>query len=116
MLYFYICYLILFLGNSTDVVTMCFSCKLAFKNWSQHFDPWTEHALYSPHCKYVLEIRGEQFINDVLVCLGYEPNPEIVVIVLFISCTNIIFLTFKLIIVQITINCYVSHYQQKYCT
>lgn len=35
-------------------------------NWVQEDEPWYEHARWSPTCKYVVDNKGEAFIEQVL--------------------------------------------------
>ncbi|KAK7605494.1 hypothetical protein V9T40_007352 [Parthenolecanium corni] len=41
----------------------CFQCGGALHHWDPTDDPWVEHALWFPNCKYVQSIKGQKFID-----------------------------------------------------
>ncbi|XP_034980047.1 baculoviral IAP repeat-containing protein 7 [Zootoca vivipara] len=43
----------------------CFYCDGALRNWERGDDPWMEHAVWFPRCKFLLQSRGSDFINSV---------------------------------------------------
>ncbi|XP_052215618.1 uncharacterized protein LOC127834078 isoform X2 [Dreissena polymorpha] len=45
--------------------TRCFFCGIGLRHWSPDDDPWTEHARFSLKCLFVLEQKGQEFINIV---------------------------------------------------
>jgi len=47
--------------NNLDCVT-CFHCGGGLENWTNANDPFIEHAKYFPHCKFIREEKGENFI------------------------------------------------------
>ncbi|KAL3848130.1 hypothetical protein ACJMK2_019007 [Sinanodonta woodiana] len=48
-----------------DVNTRCFYCGGGLRNWEHADDPWIEHAKSFPECAYVLDKKGQKFINAV---------------------------------------------------
>ncbi|XP_060070270.1 baculoviral IAP repeat-containing protein 3-like [Ylistrum balloti] len=41
----------------------CYVCGIGLRNWDQDDNPWVEHARWSPKCAYVLEKKGQTFID-----------------------------------------------------
>ncbi|XP_076444649.1 baculoviral IAP repeat-containing protein 7-like [Babylonia areolata] len=44
----------------------CFFCDGGLRNWERDDDPWHEHARWFPRCKYVRQVKGDQFVEQVL--------------------------------------------------
>lgn len=44
--------------------TYCFKCKYSFTLWSANDDPWEQHAMWSPQCQYVIEMKGRIFMKE----------------------------------------------------
>jgi len=44
----------------------CFSCTLQLKDWEPEDDPWIEHIKHNSKCLYVVQQKGEMFIQRVL--------------------------------------------------
>ena len=44
----------------------CFCCDGALRNWEPNDDPWVEHSRWFSRCNYLLSIKGEDFVKDVL--------------------------------------------------
>ncbi|KAM4697046.1 E3 ubiquitin-protein ligase XIAP [Rhinophrynus dorsalis] len=44
--------------------TKCFYCGGVLKEWKLREDPWEEHARWYPGCKFLLEEKGQHFINN----------------------------------------------------
>ena len=44
----------------------CFFCAVGLRNWDPEDDPWVEHARWSPKCAYILEVKGQEFVQLVL--------------------------------------------------
>ncbi|KAK3091939.1 hypothetical protein FSP39_023847 [Pinctada imbricata] len=44
----------------------CFHCGIGLKNWDPADNAWVEHARWSPRCPYMLEIKGQDFIDLVM--------------------------------------------------
>ncbi|XP_029463732.1 E3 ubiquitin-protein ligase XIAP isoform X2 [Rhinatrema bivittatum] len=52
------------LGNEDDA-TRCFYCGGGLNSWQPNDDPWEQHAKWFPGCNYLVEQRGQEFINSV---------------------------------------------------
>ncbi|XP_055347694.1 baculoviral IAP repeat-containing protein 3-like [Paramacrobiotus metropolitanus] len=48
----------------TDRV-QCFCCGKKLEKWKPQEDAWTEHAKWNPTCRFLIEQKGQAFINDV---------------------------------------------------
>ncbi|KAK6165909.1 hypothetical protein SNE40_022723 [Patella caerulea] len=50
----------------TGVVTkvICFCCGVSIRDWEPAADPWQQHALISPTCRFIKLIKGEEFIQQ----------------------------------------------------
>jgi len=42
----------------------CHYCDGGLREWEPNDNPWVEHARWFPFCKYVLKVKGIQFIQD----------------------------------------------------
>ena len=64
LLYIYYEYhlLICFTGRGDKVV--CFSCNGGLKDWVKNDDPWLEHAVWYPGCRFVISEKSEKFIIE----------------------------------------------------
>lgn len=51
-----------FFAGMEDCVR-CFYCGIGLKNWTKDDDPWVEHARWSKNCQYVIDIKGQEFID-----------------------------------------------------
>ncbi|XP_074160515.1 putative inhibitor of apoptosis isoform X2 [Sminthopsis crassicaudata] len=52
-----------YVGCNDDV--KCFCCDGGLRCWESGDDPWVEHAKWFPRCEYLIEIKGQQFINQI---------------------------------------------------
>ena len=52
--------------SGVDDVVECFCCGLILHNWERLDDPWIEHCRFSPRCLYVLLMKGNQYVQNVL--------------------------------------------------
>ncbi|XP_069136434.1 baculoviral IAP repeat-containing protein 3-like [Argopecten irradians] len=52
-----------FYTGETDTVR-CHYCDGGLREWEPNDDPWTEHARWFPFCKFVIKIKGLQFIQN----------------------------------------------------
>ena len=43
----------------------CFHCGNGLCNWEKDADPWQEHAKWYPECDYVIEKKGQEYIDRV---------------------------------------------------
>uniref|UniRef100_H3B9T4 E3 ubiquitin-protein ligase XIAP n=1 Tax=Latimeria chalumnae TaxID=7897 RepID=H3B9T4_LATCH len=50
-------------GNNDN--TICFSCGGGLKDWRREDDVWEQHAKWFPGCKYLVKMRGQNFVNHV---------------------------------------------------
>ena len=56
---------------------MCFCCKVVSYDWTISDDPWIRHIRSSPHCQYLIEQKGREFITNTLQEFGeYRPSAE----------------------------------------
>ena len=55
----------MFLGNGTNDEVTCFYCEQILNNWKDNNEPWTEHAIWSETCSYLLLNKGKIFIDKV---------------------------------------------------
>ena len=46
-------------------LTVCFSCGGEIQYWEETDDPWGEHAAQYPHCKYLIESKGRDFVREI---------------------------------------------------
>ncbi len=42
----------------------CFHCGSGLRNWEPEDDPWLEHARWFPQCRFVMLMKGEQYIKE----------------------------------------------------
>ncbi|XP_045029942.1 baculoviral IAP repeat-containing protein 7-like isoform X1 [Daphnia magna] len=42
----------------------CFHCGSGLRNWEPDDDPWLEHARWFPQCRFVMLMKGEQYIKE----------------------------------------------------
>jgi len=52
--------------SGVDDVVECFCCGLILHNWERLDDPWIEHCRFSPRCLYVLLMKGNHYVQNVL--------------------------------------------------
>lgn len=45
--------------------TVCFECNGGLKDWEDNDDPWEQHALWFPTCKFLLNTKGQDFIDHI---------------------------------------------------
>lgn len=65
-----------FYSNFGDCVR-CFHCGIGLRNWEADDNPWVEHARWSRKCPYLLQRKGQGFIDSVLTVLGLQTDAEI---------------------------------------
>ncbi|XP_071134869.1 baculoviral IAP repeat-containing protein 3-like isoform X2 [Mytilus edulis] len=65
-----------FYSNFGDCVR-CFHCGIGLRNWESDDNPWVEHARWSRKCPYLLQRKGQEFIDSVLTVLGIQTDSEI---------------------------------------
>ena len=54
-----------FLFAGYNDYTRCFSCGGGLRNWEAGDDPWVEHARWFPKCSFLLQNKGDKFIDVV---------------------------------------------------
>ncbi|XP_055882214.1 E3 ubiquitin-protein ligase XIAP-like [Biomphalaria glabrata] len=52
-------------SNSTTANVQCFVCGWKFINWEHEDDVWLQHALHSPTCCFVKQIKGQTYVDVV---------------------------------------------------
>ncbi|XP_014400436.1 PREDICTED: E3 ubiquitin-protein ligase XIAP isoform X2 [Myotis brandtii] len=52
----------------------CFQCGGGLTNWKPSEDPWEEHAKWYPGCKYLLEEKGQEYINNIHLTHSLEES------------------------------------------
>ncbi|KAK3585594.1 hypothetical protein CHS0354_036780 [Potamilus streckersoni] len=52
----------------------CFFCDGGLRNFDARDDPWVEHAKYFPTCRYLLQCKGQGFINT---RINHEREPTL---------------------------------------
>lgn len=50
-------------GNEDHV--RCFDCGIGLRSWEPEDDPMVEHARWSPSCRFIIETKGQEFIDAV---------------------------------------------------
>jgi baculoviral IAP repeat-containing protein 7/8 len=45
--------------------TMCFECGGGLKDWEDDDDPWEQHAIWFPECKFLVATKGREFVEQV---------------------------------------------------
>ncbi|VDI63716.1 Hypothetical predicted protein [Mytilus galloprovincialis] len=50
-------------GNEDHV--RCFDCGIGLRSWEPEDDPMVEHARWSPACRFIIEKKGQEFIDAV---------------------------------------------------
>ncbi|KAI8512025.1 Baculoviral IAP repeat-containing protein 2 [Branchiostoma belcheri] len=43
----------------------CFYCDGGLRNWEPGDEPWTEHAKWFPRCEFLLQQRGDDYVQGV---------------------------------------------------
>ncbi|XP_054853030.1 E3 ubiquitin-protein ligase XIAP [Eublepharis macularius] len=51
------------LGDADNV--LCFHCGGGLRQWRADDDPWEQHAQWFPGCNYLLEQKGQDYVNNV---------------------------------------------------
>lgn len=52
--------------SGVDDVVECFCCGVILHNWERLDDPWIEHCRFSPRCLYVLLMKGNKYVQNIL--------------------------------------------------
>lgn len=56
--------------------TVCFHCGGGLHNWTEHDDPWVEHAKHFPKCGFVVACKDEEFIENSITKNALLLSPE----------------------------------------
>lgn len=54
--------------------TVCFECNGGLKDWEDNDDPWEQHALWFPTCKFLINTKGQDFIDHIK--RKFSPNSK----------------------------------------
>lgn len=54
-----------FYSTGQEDKVSCFRCGGGLKDWKPEEDPWEEHAKNYPGCSFVLQEKGEAFVNSI---------------------------------------------------
>lgn len=46
--------------------TICFFCGVGLQGWENTDNPLKQHAKFSPHCAYILDKMGNEFVQNIL--------------------------------------------------
>ncbi|XP_055981691.1 E3 ubiquitin-protein ligase XIAP [Sorex fumeus] len=60
------------LGEGDKV--QCFHCGGGLTDWKPSEDPWEQHAKWYPGCKYLLEEKGQEYINNIHLTHSLEES------------------------------------------
>lgn len=52
----------------------CFHCGGGLTDWKPNEDPWEQHAKWYPGCKYLLEEKGQEYINNIHLTHSLEES------------------------------------------
>lgn len=44
----------------------CFSCGVGLEDWNITDNIWLEHAFWSPHCQHVKNVKGDEFVENIM--------------------------------------------------
>lgn len=53
---------------------ICFQCGGDLSQWEKGDDPWIEHALWYGKCKYLLLLKGSEYVNEIKERFGKRSN------------------------------------------
>ena len=55
----------LFFRGKRDLLR-CFFCNGGLKDWFPHDDPYVEHAKWYPSCEFIVNLKGQEFVDDIV--------------------------------------------------
>lgn len=61
-----------FFYTGTGDRVKCFSCGCGLKDWDDDDEPWEQHALWFPKCRYLNLLKGQSYIDS--VATKYKTN------------------------------------------
>ncbi|MEE6496962.1 hypothetical protein FKM82_002546 [Ascaphus truei] len=66
-----------FYSTGEGDATKCFYCGGSLKDWKLKEDPWKQHATWFPGCKFLLEEKGQHFVNNVQLNRPLQNNAAV---------------------------------------
>ena len=60
----------------TNDCVKCWYCNGGLQNWDHTDEPWFEHAKWFPHCEFLLQNKGPEYIADITSCFKYLQRPK----------------------------------------
>ena len=64
-----------YLGTNDRV--KCWYCNGGLQNWDRNDEPWFEHAKWFPHCEFLLQNKGPEYIAAITSRFKYLQRPKI---------------------------------------
>ena len=58
--------LAIFIKSDDGDTVKCYSCGGTLNDWQPNDDPWLEHAHWFPHCTHLIQVKGPEFVEDVI--------------------------------------------------
>jgi baculoviral IAP repeat-containing protein 2/3 len=52
----------------------CYHCGMGLRHWEAEDEPWVEHARWAPRCYYLIQIKGDNFIQMVQLAMQQAQN------------------------------------------
>lgn len=69
-------------------IVRCHYCDGGLRNWESGDDPWEEHTRWFPFCKFVIKMKGREYIEEIRkqteVCLPLSYH--CLILILYINC------------------------------
>lgn len=65
-----------FYSTGEHDLTRCFYCGGELRDWKVKDDPWELHARWYPGCKFLIDEKGQHFINHVQLTRPLPSKPE----------------------------------------
>ncbi|CAM9694931.1 unnamed protein product [Lampetra fluviatilis] len=60
----------------------CFHCDGGLRNWEQGDNPWYEHGKWFPRCAFLLQQKGEAFVNEIM-----RQHPQLIDLTVMYTCS-----------------------------
>ena len=54
-----------FFGLGEEDTVRCHYCDGGLRHWEQNIIPWEEHARWFPFCKFVIKMKGREFVDEI---------------------------------------------------
>ena len=61
----------------TNDLCRCFACDGGLQRWDVDDSPWLEHARWFPHCRYVLDTKGLEYVRNVQAAVAQAAIEEV---------------------------------------